>query len=233
VKRLAAAGRETQSSGAGGAPAGSGGAGPTSGSGGTAPIGDAGGSMIGGAGGGPIKSDGGNSGAGGPASAGGAGGVSSAGGAGGMTTTVGVCDLFASGKAPCVAAHSTVRALYGAYEGKLYQVSRTSDKTTRDIGVLNAGGFADSAAQDTFCAGTTCSISMIYDQSGKNNHLKQAPAGQRKATPDNLADATALKLTLSGHPQGNFFEGVLTAGAASDATTNAVQANVVAAGYGR
>ena len=32
--------------------------------------------------------------------------------------------------------------------------------------------------------------------------------------------------------QGNFYEGVMTMGAASEATTNAVQANIVAAGYG-
>jgi hypothetical protein len=32
--------------------------------------------------------------------------------------------------------------------------------------------------------------------------------------------------------QGNFYEGVLTMGAASEATTNAVQANIVAAKYG-
>ena len=111
----------------------------------------------------------------------------------------GVCDIFASGSAPCVAAHSTVRALYGAYSGNLYRVTRASDNTTKDIGVLSAGGFANSATQDTFCTGTTCTISIIYDQSGKGNDLTPAPAGQRKATPDNPADATALKLTLSGH----------------------------------
>ena len=32
--------------------------------------------------------------------------------------------------------------------------------------------------------------------------------------------------------QGNFFEGVMTSGASSDATDDAVQANIVAAGYG-
>jgi hypothetical protein len=121
-------------------------------------------------------------------------------GAGGKTTAgTGPCDIFAAGNTPCVAAHSTVRALLGAYNGSLYQVTRASDKTTKDIGVLSPGGFATSATQDTFCTGTTCTISIIYDQSGKNNHLKQAPAGQRKATPDNLADATALKFTISGH----------------------------------
>ena len=111
----------------------------------------------------------------------------------------GVCNIFASGGTPCVAAHSTVRALSAAYNGSLYQVTRASDNTTKDIGVLSAGRFADSAVQDTFCAGTTCTISIIYDQSGKGNNLTPAPPGQRKATPDNPADATALKVTLSGH----------------------------------
>jgi hypothetical protein len=32
--------------------------------------------------------------------------------------------------------------------------------------------------------------------------------------------------------QGDFYEGVLTSGAASDATASAVQANIAAAGYG-
>ena len=119
--------------------------------------------------------------------------------AGSAPAGTGICDIFASGGTPCVAAHSTVRALYGAYSGSLYQVTRASDNSTKDIGVLGAGGFANSATQDTFCTGTTCTISIIYDQSGKGNDLTPAPPGQRKATPDNPADATALKLTLSGH----------------------------------
>src|SRR5690349_17575388 len=70
--------------------------------------------------------------------------------------TAGPCDIYASGGTPCVAAHSTTRALYAAYSGALYQLRRSSDNTTRDIGVLGAGGLADAAAQDSFCAGTTC-----------------------------------------------------------------------------
>src|SRR5512146_2490155 len=89
----------------------------------------------------------------------------------------GPCDIYASGGTPCVAAHSTVRALYGAYGGALYQVRRSSDNATRDIGVLSAGGYANAAAQDSFCAGTTCLITIIYDQSGRGNHLTQAPPG--------------------------------------------------------
>ena len=49
------------------------------------------------------------------------------------------CDIYAAGGTPCVAAHSTTRALYGAYNGPLYQVRRASDNTTRDIGVAERG----------------------------------------------------------------------------------------------
>ena len=83
----------------------------------------------------------------------------------------GPCDIYAAGGTPCVAAHSTTRALYGAYSGNLYQVRRSSDNTTRNIGVLTAGGVANAAAQDSFCAGTTCVITVIYDQSGRGNDL--------------------------------------------------------------
>jgi hypothetical protein len=92
-----------------------------------------------------------------------------------------------------------VRALYGSYSGNLYQVRRASDKTTKDVGALTPGGFADSAVQDAFCAGTTCTISIIYDQSPKGNHLRSAPAGGAVPKPDNEANATALKLTVGGH----------------------------------
>src|SRR5688572_28961373 len=55
----------------------------------------------------------------------------------------GPCDIYAAGGTPCVAAHSTVRALYGSYGGNLYQVRRSSDNTTRDIAVVAAGGTAN------------------------------------------------------------------------------------------
>jgi hypothetical protein len=113
------------------------------------------------------------------------------------------CDIYAAGGTPCVAAHSTTRALYGSYGGALYQVRRASDNTTRDIGVLTAGGYADAAAQDAFCAGTTCLITIIYDQSGRNNRLTQAPPGGFQGPAaggyDNLANATAAPITIAGH----------------------------------
>ncbi|HEY0757429.1 MAG TPA: arabinofuranosidase catalytic domain-containing protein [Ktedonobacteraceae bacterium] len=72
------------------------------------------------------------------------------------------CDIYASGGTPCVAAHSTVRALFSAYNGNLYQVRRSSDNTNLKIGVLSAGGYVNAAGQDTFCAGTTCVITIIF-----------------------------------------------------------------------
>src|SRR5689334_3407565 len=119
-----------------------------------------------------------------------------------QAATSGPCDLYAAGGTPCVAAHSTTRALYASYNGPLYQVRRASDNTTRDVGVLSAGGYADAAAQDSFCAGTTCLIAIIYDQSGRGNHLTQAPPGGFNGPEangyDNLASAIGTPVTLNG-----------------------------------
>lgn len=73
----------------------------------------------------------------------------------------GPCDIYAAGGTPCVAAHSTTRALYASYDGPLYQVRRSSDGATTNIGLLSGGGVADAAAQDSFCAGTSCVITVI------------------------------------------------------------------------
>lgn len=54
------------------------------------------------------------------------------------------CDLYGSASTPCVAAYSSVRALYAGYSGSLYQVTRASDSHTLNIGVLSAGGGDDS-----------------------------------------------------------------------------------------
>ena len=123
----------------------------------------------------------------------------------------GPCDLYAAGGTPCVAAHSTTRALYAAYNGPLYQVMRLSDHGTRNIGVVqpralpapDAGGYADAAAQDSFCANTTCLITEVYDQSGHGNNLTQAPHGGFNGPAlggyDNLPIATMAPVTVGGH----------------------------------
>jgi len=114
----------------------------------------------------------------------------------------GPCDIYASGGTPCVAAHSTTRALFSSFSGSLYEVSRSSDGTTTNIAPLSAGGVANAAAQDSFCEGTTCLITTIFDQSGSGNHLTQAPPGGFDGPAangfDNLASATAAAVTLNG-----------------------------------
>lgn len=110
------------------------------------------------------------------------------------------CDIYATGGTPCVAAHSTVRALYGSYNGLLYQVRRASDNKTRDIGVLTPGGYANSAAQDSFCTGTKCVTTVVYDQSGKGNHLwyqgSDVVPGSPKSSP---AVANTEYFNINGH----------------------------------
>jgi hypothetical protein len=108
------------------------------------------------------------------------------------------CDIYAAANTPCVAAHSTVRALYSAYSGALYQVKRASDGSTTNIGTLTAGGYANAAAQDSFCSGTTCTITEIYDQSSKGNHLTIEGAGGNGGA-DVGAIANALPVTVGGH----------------------------------
>ena len=110
----------------------------------------------------------------------------------------GPCDIYASGGTPCVAAHSTTRALFGAYSGRLYQIKRASNGNTTDIGTLAAGGYANAAAQDSFCAGTTCTITIIYDQTSRHNDLFVSGAGGAGAA-DFPAVANALPISAGGN----------------------------------
>ena len=124
--------------------------------------------------------------------------VAAAGSAPASAASQGPCDIYASAGTPCVAAHSTTRALYAAYNGSLYQVRRSSDNSTLNIGVVSAGGVANAAAQDSFCSGTTCVITEIYDQSGHGNNLTDAPGGGAAGGPDALANATSAPAMVEG-----------------------------------
>jgi hypothetical protein len=90
-----------------------------------------------------------------------------------------------------------VRALYGAFAANLYQVRRASDNATKDVSVLTAGGFASAATQDSFCAGTTCVITIVYDQSGHGNDLAYQGTGGAGGH-DTAANAAGEALTAGG-----------------------------------
>ena len=115
---------------------------------------------------------------------------------------VGPCDLYRDGGTPCVTAHSTTRVLDSRYRGPLYQVQRDSDGATLNVRATREG-YADVAAQDAFCTGTVCRITVIYDQSGQGNDLLPAPPGTFQG-PDtggfnNPALADMAPAWLDGH----------------------------------
>lgn len=123
----------------------------------------------------------------------------------------GPCDIYAAAGDPCVAGHSTTRALYASYNGSLYQILRQSDGKSLDIGVVqpvaspvpDAGGYANAAAQDAFCANTWCWITTIYDQSPKHNDLTQAPRGGFSGPAmggfNNVPIADMAPISVMGH----------------------------------
>jgi Alpha-L-arabinofuranosidase B, catalytic/Ricin-type beta-trefoil lectin domain-like len=108
------------------------------------------------------------------------------------------CNIYASGGTPCVAAYSTTRALYQSYKGPLYQVKRASDGTTENVGTSQAGGYANAATQNSFCAGTVCTITRIFDQSPYRNDLGVGPIGGNGGA-DAAAIANALPVKVGGH----------------------------------
>ena len=72
---------------------------------------------------------------------------------------------------------------------------------TRDIPVKSPGGFADSAQQESFCSGSTCTIWRVYDQSGHGNFIEaQTPTstvGGRQGMT--AANAAAESLNVGGN----------------------------------
>ncbi|HVZ88423.1 MAG TPA: arabinofuranosidase catalytic domain-containing protein [Polyangia bacterium] len=199
-------GGSTGSGGAGtGGSTGSGGAG-SGGSKGT------GGSGTGGSPGTGGHSTGGSTGTGGQNTGGtvGSGGSSGTGGTTSTTRGQGPCDIYAAANMKCGAAYSTVRALLSTYTGPLYQVRNMSSATntgtggtTKDI-TQTPDGYADTSVQDSFCSGTTCSVSKLYDQSGNANDLivgSPGPSGNGARSNDTDYEAVANKVsvTAGGH----------------------------------
>ncbi|RYZ05376.1 MAG: hypothetical protein EOO73_20350 [Myxococcales bacterium] len=170
----------TGGSGATGGSGNTSGSGTTAGTGGSAPVGGTSAGGTGGSGG----SSGGTGGAGGSGTAGSAGSNGMAGsGGGGSLPSEGPCDVYKKAGNECVAAYSTIRRLVSAYTGPLYQVrSGSSAQNMGSGGMLHdipmtADGYGDAAAQDAVCMNTVCTVSKLYDQSGRKNDLVVAKAG--------------------------------------------------------
>ena len=98
------------------------------------------------------------------------------------------CDILAAAGNPCVAAHSPTRALFDAYDGPLYNLTRP-DGQSLSVPLLAAGGFANKKAHDAFCPNKDCVISNVFDQTTNANHL-----GQRHK----LVNASQHPIQISG-----------------------------------
>ncbi len=221
---LAGCGGGSNSTGSGGAP---GTGGSTTGSGG-------GGASSGGTtGAGGTTSTGGTTGTGGTTSVGGHGGTLATGGrtgsggapaSGGSTGTggstsgtdagaayLGPCDEIPGG---CAEAYSVTRAMSASYTGPLFQLARTSDKTTQNIGQTSAHA-ADLSTWSSFCGGSqsSCVVSKIYAQihNGSNDLVPavwKAPYGPdcsaggfTCASKFTIESATGLPILTTVSPQ--------------------------------
>jgi hypothetical protein len=76
---------------------------------------------------------------------------------------------------------------------------------THDI-AASADGFAEAATVDAACGNTTCTVSLLYDQSGRGNHLPVAKAGLSNggmyAAMDDfetVINASSAALNVGGH----------------------------------
>ena len=138
----------------------------------------------------------------------------------GASAAEGPCDIYAAAGTPCVAAHSTVRALFSAYSGPLYKVQRMSDNATVDVGVLAPGGVANAATQDAFCGRAACVIARFYDQTDSANHLDVAPVRVSRGNGSNIpVNASRDALVVGGERvYSAFFEGGM--GYRNDQTRN-------------
>ena len=108
------------------------------------------------------------------------------------------CDIYASAGTPCVAAHSTVRALYGAYDGELYQVKRASDSTTKDIYLLSHRRVRRRGDARLVLRRTTARSPTSTTSPARATTSRRA-RGRGASGPDNQANATASQTTASGH----------------------------------
>jgi hypothetical protein len=102
------------------------------------------------------------------------------------------------------------RVLRKAYKGPLYQVRVGAPSgnfgtggTTTDIFAVSSGTYADAAAQDTACGSSSCTLSKLYDQSGKGNDLvvskKGCYTGGTASKDDYESNMKKKSVTMNGH----------------------------------
>jgi hypothetical protein len=90
------------------------------------------------------------------------------------------------------------RALFSTYSGALYQVRR-KDGSLKDIPVKSAGGYVDASVQEQFCSGSSCTVSIIYDQTSNHNDLKKSGVAHWLPNGGVEADASKGQIKIDGN----------------------------------
>ncbi len=183
------------------------GTGGTPGTGGV--VGSGGSTSTGGRGG--ASATGGTTGSGGTSATGGTGGAAGASAGTGGAAYQGPCDVVPGG---CAEAYSVTRAMVASYTGPLFQLGRTSDKTTLNIGQTSAHA-ADMSTWSAFCGGnqSSCVVAKVYAQvhSGSNDLMPGvwktpwnpdcSAGGYTCAAKFTLETATGLPILTTVSPQ--------------------------------
>ena len=107
-------------------------------------------------------------------------------------------------------AYSCARRLSYAYNGPLCNIRRASDSASVDF-YPNSAGVIDKSAISTFCANTSCFITIEYDQSGNGNPARNTNAATQPALS---FEASGLNYAVCG-TWGNGGNVSLTVGANS------------------
>lgn len=128
------------------------------------------------------------------------------------------CDLIAG----CTAAYSVDRKIVGAYAGNLFQLSRTHDANTQNIG-FDGSGNVDTATIAAFCNTTVpltnaklttgaygCAFHLIYDQSGNSNTLTctrstSTCSGAAQDVPLQVDDTRGTPRVYTDNTVGSYF----------------------------
>lgn len=101
-----------------------------------------------------------------------------------------------------VFAHST-RKLRSAYAGSAFQVKRSSDSATQDIG-FDGSGNLDTAALATFIGANTGTISIWYDQTGNGNHMTTTVGDVRSSGANNTIGSNSRVAALWSTAMGSY-----------------------------
>jgi non-reducing end alpha-L-arabinofuranosidase len=96
-------------------------------------------------------------------------------------------DVAKAAGTPVVAAHALTRILFASYTGPLFKALRVSDKQEKDIEFVAATGLVDTNALSTFCSGTTCKVTTLYDQSGNGNDMWRGDSAANAPMSNNEA----------------------------------------------